>query len=77
MKDPKEYLEKFNLKSTTKYHNYDYLYSSTLECIKQAQIDAYNEALDDAVENVDFDDNYICDDCNSNIDEQSILKLKK
>jgi len=50
--------------------------------IKQAQIDAYNEALNDAVENADFgvsknDNGCPCFNDDHFIDKQSILKLKK
>jgi len=74
MKNPEEYIIETE---TDHWADQEFNKDDITKWIKQAQIDAYNEALDDAVENVDFDDNYICDDCNSNIDEQSILKLKK
>lgn len=61
-----------------------------IKYIKQAQIDAYNEALDDAVENAtiehidltsdevfDYTDVLVDDDVEVRINKQSILKLKK
>jgi len=79
MKNPEEYIietekdhwadQEFNKDDITKW-------------IKQAQIDAYNEALDDAVENADFgvnqnDNGCPCFNDDHFIDNQSILKLKK
>ena len=47
-----------------------------IKVIKQAQIEAYNEAIDDAVKNVKL---YFTDleQTTQDIDEDSILKLKK
>jgi hypothetical protein len=82
MKNPEEYLK--NLVNNCKGKNEPYLDSSyfiydgtvhpIINIIKQAQIDAYNEALDDAVGSayVEVDTGgypYVYD--------QSILKLKK
>ena len=73
MKDPKEYLGKINLFTTRKE-----LYSIG----KQMQIDAYNEALKDVINNVrlNYSDCMIgcCPECGvDGADEQSILELKK
>ena len=67
MKKPKEYLEKYNITSNTKHHNYSYLYSAILDIIIECQKDAYNEAIDDAIKEVG---------CNTS-EEQYLLKLKK
>jgi len=98
MKSPEEYLK--NLVNNYKGKNEPYLDSSyfiydgtvhpIINIIKQAQIDAYNEALDDAVENAtiehidltsdevfDYTDVLVDDDVEVRINKQSILKLKK
>ncbi len=90
MKNPEEYLESFNILKYTKHHDYTYLYNKINEAIKQAQIDAYNQALEDTIDNVNFVETtgkpeiYNESPSMSNdmgdvfsIDKQSILKLKK
>jgi len=78
MKNPKEYLGKYKEEGV---FTHDVNKQVVLKAIKQAQKDAYNEALEDAVRNVaikidntfpDTGELYPCE-----IDEQSILKLKK
>jgi len=81
MKNPEDYLEIF-----IKEPNFD----EVSELIEQAQKDAYNEAIDDAVKNVDLieitgdiaahnESPSIENDMGDvwTIDKQSILKLKK
>lgn len=54
-----------------------------IKAIKQAQIESYNQAIDDASENAKTDCKYKSDEWGMNrsmyhsIDKQSILKLKK
>lgn len=45
------------------------------DLFKQAQKDAYNQAIDDAVENASCE--YERDYLTGNVDKESILKLKK
>jgi len=83
VKNPKEYLEKWSAYKVFPSRELSHI-------IKQAQIDAYNEALDDAVDDVNFVETtgkpeiYNESPSMSNdmgdvfsIDKQSILKLKK
>jgi len=84
MKNPEEYLESFSILKHTEHYNYTYLYNKINEAIKQSQIDTYNEALDDAVNNAKgfgvIEDTNIpayTPNIDIRIDKQSILKLKK
>ena len=78
MKNPEEYFETF---VGYKFPDVlDPLDENIIKAIKQAQVDAYNKALDDAVENAECI--YIPEISMDNgdywdIDKQSILKLKK
>ena len=55
--------------------NYYYRHNDVVKAIEQAQIEAYNQALDDAVETASCE--YEKDYLTGEIDRQSILKLKK
>jgi hypothetical protein len=90
MKSPEEYLEDSYNNNFALAMEDDEIKSEVIMCIKQAQIDAYNEALDDAVENAtiehidltsdevfDYTDVLVDDDVEVRINKQSILKLKK
>ena len=85
MKNPKEYLEKWSAYKVFPSRELSHI-------IKQAQIDAYNEALEDAAHNVEGHIEWIKDgekfdytdvlsdegvDYEIAISRQSILKLKK
>ena len=88
MKDAKEYWNEVSLP----FHVLDIVKSKILEAIKQAQTDAWNEALDKAAESAEIDwtenDVFQYSDsdfsfrdndgnwCKINISENSILKLK-
>jgi len=53
-------------------------YGDMLSFVKDVQLEAYNQAIDDAVENVDWAvDNSDLSDIRPYIDIESILKLKK
>ena len=84
MKNPEEYFETF---VGYKFPDVlDPLDENIIKAIKQAQVDAYNKALDDAAENAEVKCYYkrtistttLPPDIRSaDIDKQSILKLKK
>jgi len=53
-------------------------YGDMLSFVKDIQLEAYNQAIDDAAKNVDWSiDNSDLDDIRPYIDIDSILKLKK
>lgn len=74
LKTPEEYLSKVNSLTTRK---------ELYEIGRQMQIDAYNTAIDDAVENAKMIEVYNAKDNGFNsawevtLDKQSILQLKK
>ena len=77
MKNPEEYIIETE---TDHWVDQEFNKNDITKWIKQAQIDAYNKALDDAVENAECI--YIPEISMDNgdywdIDKQSILKLKK
>jgi len=80
MKTPEEYVEKLDCIFYEEYSDstgvaYDKY--EVLEAIKQVQIDAYNEAIDDAsIVGMRFNDFYESPKSGDAI-KQSILKLKK
>ena len=55
--------------------NYYYQHDDVVKAIEQAQKEAYNQALDDAVETASCE--YKKDYLTGEIDKESILKLKK
>lgn len=86
MKNPEEYLNKF-CKEENPNGDRVFFKEDIIKAIEAAQKDAYNEALDDVVENVDtkedvsgymrFGDMVWVDTTSEIVDEDSILKLKK
>lgn len=76
MKKPEEYLKYMSLENDI-IDLYLESKSDFIKAIKQAQKDAYNQALEDAAENaVAKDDPSDCGTGEIWVDEQSILKLK-
>lgn len=67
MKNPEEYVDITKLSYNSKLLQFDIV----SDWVKQAQIDAYNEALNDVVKSArtEAGDKYV--------DDESILKLKK
>lgn len=77
MKTVEEILKEKNITPETMHHNYDYLYRSVSDVIEQAQKDAYNQAIEDAVENAVAYDTVPRAYASCMVNKQSILKLKK
>ena len=73
MKEAKEYLDGFV--NDHYKENYSQSYAALINIIRQAQKDAYNQAIDDAAEcaSVEYKKDYLTGE----IDKESILKLKK
>ena len=75
MKEAEKYIPAINkvsetvIVASTQYWNRDFI----VRLIKQAQVDAWNEALDKAAENAELVE---CDPMEFYVDKQSILKLK-
>ena len=80
MKTAEELLKEKRITPETAHHNYAYVYRVVCEVIGEAQKEAYNQALEDAAENVEIE---VCDEYQGNqfsclrVSKQSILKLKK
>ena len=52
-------------------------YADTIGVIKMAQIEAYNEAVDDCINNIEIDEYDEHMQYSPSIDKQVLLKLKK
>lgn len=81
MKKPEEYLNSWMNAYDMNINMDKRAKDAFLDCIKEVQIDAYNEALEDAADNVDYKEVTFKSSNDSFtmtvIDKQSILKLKK
>ena len=81
MKTPEEYIGNFKFikEDVTGIGQFEWIddveKQDLIKVIKQAQIESYNEAIDDAAENADTE--YSFDDSMVIVDKESILKLKK
>ena len=81
MKTPEEYIGNFKLikEDVTEIGYFEWIddveKQDLIKVIKQAQIDAYNEAIDDAAENADTEYSFF--DSMVIVNKESILKLKK
>ena len=78
MKTPEEYLQKMS------NQRFSLIYDTWIQeefeiIIKQVQIDTYNQALDDAVENAEIIEQWSngYGGCTPSLNKNSILKLKK
>ena len=80
MKTAEELLKEKGITPETVHHNYAYVYRVVCDLIGEAQKEAYNQALEDAAENVEIE---ACNEYQGEqfgylpIRKQSILKLKK
>lgn len=77
MKTPEEYLDELCPMFVNNDIETLYFHEDILELMKQVQIDTYNEALEDAVENVVEFHNNRFRGYPYTINKESILKLKK
>lgn len=50
MKTAEELLKENGITPKTMHHNYDYVYRAVCKIIEQAQIEAYDQALDDKLD---------------------------
>lgn len=75
MKTPEEYLLENEIDPDILADQMPYTDIGVRNAIKQAQKDAYSQAIEDAVENASCE--YERDYLTGNVDKKSILKLKK
>lgn len=70
----------FGTSGNAQFTDHSFLYEAVKSMVEQKQKEAYNQALEDAAENVEIE---VCDEYQGNqfsclrVNKQSILKLKK
>lgn len=77
MKTAEELLKEKGVTPETMHHNSDYVFRAVYDVIEQAQKEAYNQALEDACNNVVVYDTVPRGYTSCTFDRESILKLKK